>query len=92
MDKVRIFPREFILTSTREKLLGRVIGGTESTFLGYSIRQRIVPKLDRYFQPTKETYRIWEVRWGSDSWFADTLYGVQLRVLELGGWTIGGKE
>jgi len=87
VDEVRVFPRSPIFISTKESILGKVIEGTESTFLGYSIRQRLLPRLDSRFQPTKETYTRWEAQWGDQSWFTDTLYGIQMRVLELGGWT-----
>jgi len=89
MDPIKVFPGELIFTSTKESIFGKVVGGTESTFLGYTIRQRLQPKLDSNFQPTRETYKVWEARWGNQSWFADTLYGIQMRVLELGGWIIG---
>ena len=87
MDEVRVFPRIPIFISTKESILGKIIEGTESTFLGYSLRQRLLPRLDSKLQPTKETYTRWEAQWGHQSWFADTLYGIQMRVLELGGWT-----
>ena len=88
MDEVRVFPGSPIFISTKESVLGKVIEGTESTFLGYSIRQRLLPRLDSRLQPTKETYTLWEAQWGVQSWFADTLYGIQMRVLELGGWRL----
>jgi len=92
MKEIRVFPGELIFTSAKESILGKVVEGSESTFLGYTIRQRIQPKLDSNFQPTRETYKVWEAMWGSQSWFADTLFGIQMRVIELGGWSLGGKE
>ena len=91
MDKMKVFPGKLIFTSTKESISGKVVEGTESIFLGYTIRQRILPKLDGNFKPTKETYRLWEARWDDQSWFADTLYGIQMRILELGGWKLGGE-
>ena len=88
MDKIRVFPGKLIFISTKEKILGQVVGGTESTFLGYKLQQRILPRLDSKLRPTKETYQMWEAQWGNQSWFADTLYGIQMRILELGGWSI----
>lgn len=89
MDLVRVFPGKPIFISTKESILGKVVEGSESTFLGYTIRQRILPRLDKHFQPTKETYKLWEACWEDQSWFARTLYGIQMRVLELGGWRLG---
>ena len=88
MFRIPVFPGRFTFTSTKERILGEVVKGSESTFLGYTIRQRILPKLDSKFRPTKKSYKRWEVQWGDHSWFEDTLYGVQMRVLELGGWRI----
>ena len=88
MFKMKVFPGKLIFTSTRESILGKVVEGTESNFLGYTIRQRLLPRLDKHLQPTKGTYKMWEAQWCDQSWFADTLYGIQMRILELGGWKI----
>lgn len=84
MARIQVFPGKLIFTETKESISGKVVDGSESTFLGYQIRQRILPRLDDDFQPTGETYRLWEACWGDQSWFAPTLFDIQLRILELG--------
>jgi len=88
---LRVFPGKLIFTSTKESISGKVVEGSESIFLGYTIRQRVLPKLDDNFQPTRETYKLWEAQWGNQSWFADTLFGIQMRIIELGGWISNGR-
>jgi len=91
VDLIKVFPGKLIFTSTKESISGKVVDGSEGNFLGYTIRQRVLPKLDGNFQPTKETYKLWEAQWGNQSWFADTLFGIQMRVIELGGWLSNGR-
>ncbi len=88
MNLLKIFPGKLIFTSTRKSILGKVVEGSESVFLGYTIRQRILPELDSKLRPTKKTHKVWEIQWGNQSWFEDTLFATQMRVLELGGWRI----
>lgn len=92
MFKIKVFPGKLIFTSFQESLLGKVIEGTESTFLGYKIQQRVLPILDSKFKLTKHTYKLWEAQWDDQSWFAGTLYGIQMRVIELGGWILEGER
>lgn len=72
-----------VFTKTNRRISGQVVPGTESMFLGVLIRQRELPKLDTNFRPTDTTYTLWEVYIGNHSWFSDSLFGAQLKVVEL---------
>lgn len=81
--KIRIIPGKMIFTQTREPIMGYVVEGSETEFLGLTIRKRSLPILGKDFQPTKERYERWEVVQGNRSWFFDSLYEAEQKVLEL---------
>lgn len=82
---MKIITGKMLFTQTSEPIAGYIVEGSETEFLGCTIRKRSFPVLSENFQPTGKRYKRWEIVQGNCSWFSASIYEAQQKALELRG-------